>query len=320
MFLLSLATIQVQAQQNELKPLRVALADQPWALQIDALGFEVTQNLTKPDGRRYLYAANKETRSVLSITLEKVKATATLDGCRKVFGSKIQPNGPFKLADIKQSQAREMAVLEYLIPEVNGIPVAQKNVFGCLVKDDVYIDIHLSKVAFKEPDPPALFAILNSSNIVVVTSEIANALPAGSFALLAEGSKFYALGELDKAIVPYQEALDLEMKEQKLDKAKWRMLVDNLSMCYGITGKFAAADRVAKYGLSKDPTYPMFYYITANIYAEQDDLENTMKYLRLALKYKGNVNPGEIVPDPRKDDSFKRFLKNKEFVKLAAQF
>lgn len=45
-----------------------------------------------------------------------------------------------------------------------------------------------------------------------------------------------------------------------------------------------------------------------------------MKNLRLALQYKANVIPGEVLPDPVKDDSFKRFLNNDEFKKLAAQF
>jgi len=143
---------------------------------------------------------------------------------------------------------------------------------------------------------------------------------ASSFALLGEGSKHFVANEFEQAIVPYQKALDLEKKEQKLDSSLWRVLVDNLAMAYGINGKLSAADQVLKYGLSKDPTYPMFYYITADMYAEQNDLNNTLKNLRLALTYKANVISGEKLPDPRKDDSFARFLKNPEFLKVSDQF
>jgi Tfp pilus assembly protein PilF len=81
-----------------------------------------------------------------------------------------------------------------------------------------------------------------------------------------------------------------EKKEQKLDTSQWRVLIDNLAMAYGITGKLTAAEEVLRHGLSKDPTYPMFYFITADLHAERNDFSNTMKNLRLALKYKSNVD------------------------------
>jgi len=40
-------------------------------------------------------------------------------------------------------------------------------------------------------------------------------------------------------------------------------------------------------------------------------------YLKKAFEYKANVLPGENIPDPRKDDSFKKLMKNKEFQELA---
>jgi hypothetical protein len=33
--------------------------------------------------------------------------------------------------------------------------------------------------------------------------------------------------------------------------------------------------------------------------------------------YKANTLPGEVMPDPRQDDSFKQMMKNKEFRDLA---
>jgi hypothetical protein len=72
--------------------------------------------------------------------------------------------------------------------------------------------------------------------------------------------------------------------------------------------------------LSKDPEYPMFYFLMADTVAERNDLENTLKFLRLALKFRANVIAGEKLPDPLRDDSFKRFAGNAEFKKLAAAF
>jgi hypothetical protein len=303
------------------EPLRISIKDKAWVLQVSAPGFVVTQNITETDGRKYLVATNATSGSVLSITLEQVTETPTLEGCREGFRQRTQPGGPFQLADVKQSQEGDVAVLEYMIPETNGVPVEQMNIFGCLTKEDVYADIHLSKAPSKAVDRPTLMNILSSATFVDIgDSEKSRSLLASSAAFFADGNRYFLRQEFDKAIGPYQEALDLEKKGQKLEASQWRVLIDNLAMAYGITGKLTASDEVLKYGLSKDPTYPMFYFIQADAYAERNDLANAMKYLRLALMYKNNVIPGEKLPDPRTDDSFARFLTNEEFKKLAAEF
>ena len=80
--------------------------------------------------------------------------------------------------------------------------------------------------------------------------------------------------------------------------AQWRVLVDNLAMAYGITGKLEAAEQVLNDGVSKDPAYPMFYFLMADASAEQNDLENTLKLLRCLEVFRENMNPGESCPTP----------------------
>ena len=296
-------------------PLRISLPDKTWALEITAPGLTVSKDVIQPDGRKYLLASDDPSGLVLSVFLERVKVTATRDGCRDGLHGRARPDGPFKLTNIKYSESGDFALMEYIVPEVNGKPIQQKSVFGCLVKEDVYVDIHISKTLFTVADQPRLTSIMSSARFAAIAGA-----PTGSSALFAEGSKYFVQNQFDKAIGPYQEALDLEKKEQKLSSTQWRVLVDNLAMAYGITGDSKSAEAVLNYGLSKDPTYPMFYFITADVYAERNDLSNTMKYLRLALMYKSNAIPGESLPDPLKDDSFKRYWNDDEFRKLAAQF
>jgi tetratricopeptide (TPR) repeat protein len=291
-------------------PLRLALPNRPWVLEVAAPGFLVTQSITQPDGRRYLLAGRGLFN--LSITIESVKGRATLDGCREVFRGRIAPGGLFQIAAIDQSTIGEMAVLEYMIPQANGLAVKQKNLFGCLVKDDVYADIHISKSDFQDQDQAPLTAILRSAAFTDADGDAA--------LLFGQGSAFFLRKDFEKAIGPYQSALDREKVAPKLPQPLWRVLIDNLAMAYGITGKLDAAEDVVKYGLSKDPEYPMFYFLMADAAAERNDLENTMRYLRLALQFRANMNPGEKLPDPLTDDSFKRFAKDAEFQKLAAAF
>jgi len=134
--------------------------------------------------------------------------------------------------------------------------------------------------------------------------------------LLEEGSRFYLVGNYKKAIPPYQKALDREKANRTVSQAIWRVLVDNLGMSYGISGDLEKAKDTFEYGLSKDPKYPMFHYNMACTYAEMNDVDKTIEYLKRAFEYKDNMIKGERFPDPWGDDSFQRFMNNEKFVNV----
>ena len=92
---------------------------------------------------------------------------------------------------------------------------------------------------------------------------------------------------------------------------------DNLGMAYGISGNLKDAKATFEYGISHDPQYPLFHYNMACTYAELNDKVNAMEQLTKAFELRANAIPGEKMPDPRKDDSFARFMKDPEFSALA---
>ncbi len=132
--------------------------------------------------------------------------------------------------------------------------------------------------------------------------------------LLEQGSKAFLAGDFAKSIPPYQKALDREKANRTLGESLWRVMVDNLGMAYGISGDLKKAKETFDYGLSKDPKYPMFHYNMACTYAEMNDVDKAIEYLRQAFQYKENMIKGEEFPDAWKDDSFQRFMKNEKFV------
>lgn len=131
--------------------------------------------------------------------------------------------------------------------------------------------------------------------------------------LVREGSYYYQKHDFERAIGPYQKALDLEKENRTLDKTIWKVLVDNLGMAYGITGDLEKAKDTFKYGISKDPDYPLFYYNMACTYGELKDMDNAIKYLELAFDRQENMIPGEHMPNPATDSSFKDFMKDDKF-------
>jgi Tfp pilus assembly protein PilF len=125
---------------------------------------------------------------------------------------------------------------------------------------------------------------------------------------VGEGSVLFLKGDYQNASKPYQKALDLEDKNPTLEKPIWRVLVDNLGMSYGISGDLKKAKETFEYGLSKDPDYAMFHYNLACTFAEMNDEDHAIVYLKSAFKNKENMIAGEAIPNPATDDSFARFM------------
>lgn len=130
---------------------------------------------------------------------------------------------------------------------------------------------------------------------------------------IAAGVKFHA-GEFKSAIDLYAPLLESEKQNRQLARTYWCVLVDNLGMSYGITGDLDRARETFAYGIENDSTYPVFHYNMACVYAEKNDLDRALKYLRAAYGYRANVIKGEKLPDPTTDGSFQRFVNDPRFI------
>jgi predicted Zn-dependent protease len=315
------AIAQVSAQTVINPRIEIGFPGEPWKLVFDAVGFKISVNGLQPDRRAYLEASNHSTQVTLSVLLEKVPGKATAEGCNENQKARLAQNVDYKREEIETRETAGMAIVEYTIPEFQGSPIQQRNLFACLPKDDVYIDIHISEIFSKPQQEELLNTVLNSAHFVDrISSTLGAEAPTppentagGNLDYFREGNRYFIQQKYPAAIVPYQKALDAEKQWRILTKNDWRILVDNLGMAYGITGELNRAEETLNYGLSQDPTYPMFYYNLACVSAGRNDMDKTMELLRKAFSYKANVIPSESMPDPRKDDSFKRFMTDQQF-------
>jgi hypothetical protein len=119
---------------------------------------------------------------------------------------------------------------------------------------------------------------------------------------------------IGKSIGPYSRALDLEKQRRVLGRNAWLILIDNLGMAYGISGDLPKAKATFEYGLSLEPTYPLFHYNMACAQAEGGDEAATIASLQRAFALRANIIPSESMPDPATDDSFQRFMKSPRFL------
>jgi hypothetical protein len=159
----NLAAAQVTQQPANPK-IEVGFPAKPWVLQFDVTGFKVTTNGVQPDGRAYLKAENQSLHLVLSVFLEKGSRQATDGGCKKNQKTRLAQNTDYKREKVETREVAGMEIVEFTIPEFLGAPVQQRNLFACLPKDDVYVDIHLSKVLFKPQEEELFNSVLNSAS------------------------------------------------------------------------------------------------------------------------------------------------------------
>jgi hypothetical protein len=113
------------------------LPARPWALEMQTPGFSVEKNDIQPDGRRYFLAENKANKIVASVYLEAMSGVPARGECQRSLHAKETQFSPLSkqgLKDVAYSEKDGMEILEYLLPEVQGAPIKQHNVFACLIK------------------------------------------------------------------------------------------------------------------------------------------------------------------------------------------
>ena len=152
----------------------ITLASEPWILAFDAKDFAVKTNELQPDGRAYLIAENQKTDVTLSVYLEKVSGAATETDCDSSQKQRLGEKVDYKREMVVTKKSAGMTIVEFTIPEIQGVPIQQRNLFACLPKDDVYADIHLSKVTFKPQDEKLFNDILDSAHFVPKSTPGAN--------------------------------------------------------------------------------------------------------------------------------------------------
>jgi hypothetical protein len=156
----------ISAQKGGAPKLEIAMANEPWTLAFEVNDFSIKENRLEPDGRVYLLAENEKTMVTMSVYLERVPGAATASDCQTTQKARLDEKVDYKREKIETRQSAGMEIVEYTIPEFSGAPIQQRNLFACLPKDDVFVDIHLSKALFKADDERLFTAILNSAHFV----------------------------------------------------------------------------------------------------------------------------------------------------------
>jgi tetratricopeptide (TPR) repeat protein len=296
-------------------------------LQLD-VGATTFQTALTRDGKEVqLRAFDRPDHLGISAFLQRVTFPASAEKCRDEWWPATRKSAPMKRDDLNESLVRNgIARVEYLVPEYRGNKIHQKTIHAYLGSGNLCAEVHLSKAGFEPNDQTLFEQVLSSVKLLPDQSpsgapgQSAPALPADdTMRYLGEGSRSYLGHDYSAAARSYQKALDLEKQKRTLPRDIFRVLVDNLGMSYGISGKLQQAKETFEYGLVQDSEYPMFHYNLACTYGEMKSMPQAIEELRLAYKYKANIIAGETLPDPIQDSSFRYFVRDDSFVRAVAE-
>jgi hypothetical protein len=324
--LLATMTVSTYSQHPQGSPVRLTVSQAPWTMFISGEALVLVERKIETDGSRgYFMLVDEKAEMFASVFIEPITKCKTSKECRDMVWKSGNPawKNP---QNIKLSEIGEISILELLVPELQGRPIQQHNMYAEFVVEGYWADLHLSKVLYRDKDRVLFERMVKSVRFEPKTVGTADYQQPQSgpdeqtakktMQIVGQASAAYLKRDYKKAIQLYSQALDREKARPTLDKNLWRVVVDNLGMSYGISGNNEKAKEVFEYGLSKDATYPLFYYNLACAYAGINDLDNVIKNLKLAFDYKRNMIPGEQMPDPSGDDSFARYLSNPRFQRL----
>lgn len=321
---------------------KLVVPQAPWTVLISGEALVLKSEKIAPDGSQgYFMLVDDKARVLASLYIEPANKCKTSKECRDMVWKLGNPawQNP---QNVRLSEIGDISTLELLVPEFRGAPIRQQNMYAQFVLNGYWVDLHLSKVQYQDQDRELFERMVKSvrfepKKVVRVQREKATATPpaiviTGRYRqqvqrgkegiakqimdLVASASNAYLQRDYHTAIELYTRALDLDKKHSILNKNLWRFVVDNLGMSYGISGDNQRAKEIFEYGLSRDATYPMFYYNLACAHGEMNDMDRAIENLRLAFRYRANMIPGERLPDPARDSSFARFLNNPRFRQM----
>ncbi|MDI6733750.1 MAG: tetratricopeptide repeat protein [Planctomycetota bacterium] len=336
--------------------INLSLSAKNWALQIDMDGFEITQNQIDPEhlGRKIMgtLELKGEGEIVMSVFLEKAQKTGDSKVCRDFYWNRLKKS-PFtpEEDEIKMYEKGNMALMEYIIEEAGGISLHQKHLNAYISQDGIWIDIHLSKVLWKEEDKELFDKIINTVKIKKIDAQnvikydkgfikqmgLALNLYAQEKRKEAEkllldlikttknvstpyyylGNVYYYQKDYTKAIEHYQTSLKMDNVSRFLTDTELRITIDNLGMAYGITKNYNRARETFELGIKRYPVFPFFYYNLACCYAEMRNNEDALKYLELSFEKEIAFRETEIYK--RTQENLPEALTDPLFQKLRHQ-
>jgi tetratricopeptide (TPR) repeat protein len=276
-----------------------------WYILFTVPNFRFIKTRLSPDGEVSNWQfTNKKNEITMDISFEKAPRKGNSANCRDYYAAKLKEEDYVDKETIKYFKKNQFECCEYFFQNEYN-PRYYKGFILCLSLDDSWVNISFTKTNFQPADTMWFDEIVKGITIVTNYKYAIHecALTAANFFF----SENYSMAKRY-----YERALSVDKIKHRLEKESLISLIDNLGICYAITGDIDTALAMLEYGKNMFPTYPRFYYSIAYCYVEKSDMEHALENLLLAAKYKKNAFPYPMPEDFNRD--------NIDLLKDAARF
>jgi hypothetical protein len=132
---------------------RMSFPDGPGLLVID-VGATDFQTRLRPDGKEVqMQAFGRKDGLQISAFLQRVTFPASAEKCRDEWWPGTKKSMALRRDDLQEAIVKDgIARVEFIIPEFQGLKVQQKNIHAYLGGGNLCVEVHLSKVLFKQSD------------------------------------------------------------------------------------------------------------------------------------------------------------------------
>jgi len=299
------------AHQNKEVKLVLSLPHLDWSLEMKVRGFKTKNHfINNAEEKTFLKASNRDKRTNIYLSLKKAPVPGNAKDCRSFYWSEFEKKNSPK-SDIIMTETGNMAIVEYFSGHFNVAGKRDYKQIKIYIAEKGYcINAHLSTNMYQPEDKKFLNSLIDSITIKQ------NYRP-DSQMLFCYGKGMMSQGNYSEAISYLSKTVELEAKKSNMTRQNLIMLFNCLGMSYRMIGDLNNTINVFQNAIQKEPESWMLYYNLACSYAENDDIESSLKFLALAYQHKGNkVFDNMIFPDPMKDDSFKKYISHERFRQL----
>jgi hypothetical protein len=139
--------------------------DLTWELMIPREGWDINVMKKDQSGRSFYYMfSNPEHAFHVSFFIEPAEICKTSEECREMYWDNPGPlvKNP---QEVQFFSLNDFSIVKYVVPEISGVKVDQLNYSCHLVRDDYWIDLHISKLKGQVEDESLFSEYVNSISI-----------------------------------------------------------------------------------------------------------------------------------------------------------
>jgi hypothetical protein len=142
--------------------LKFTVRDAPWTLSLTQGGLTVDDQQIQPNGKAGYFLLHDQKAAInVSFYIEPTNNCTTSRDCRDMVWKLGNP-GWENPQNVVLSEYGDTSIVEFLVPSFKGVPVNQQNIYAEFVVNGYWVDLHVSKVAYKPADHDALERIVRS--------------------------------------------------------------------------------------------------------------------------------------------------------------